>query len=135
MVQREAEHAIDFFAIAHIARKRQCALGVTNPVAGGFCSASIARKQGHSGAVVRENSGKRFADSHGSAGHYDSLAGHVDFFGHAGLLSSLHWPVSRWRKIKNTSVTLGFHEHTLASILACYGLASRLVAPVYHLRD
>src|SRR2546425_1105098 len=92
MMQCQAEHPVDFLAIAHIAGERQCAFGVTNPVAGGFCSASIARKQDHSGAVVRENSGKRFADSHGSAGHYDNLAGHVDFFAHAELLSSLHWP-------------------------------------------
>ena len=118
MMQCQAEHPVDFLAIAHIAGERQCAFGVTNPVAGGFCSASIARKQDHSGAVVRENSGKRFADSHGSAGHYDNLAGHVDFFAHAELLSSLHWPVSRWRKMKNTSVTLGSHEHTPASIPA-----------------
>src|SRR5207253_2333965 len=78
----------------------------------------VSRQQDHSGTVVRDNSGKRFADSHGSAGHYDNLAGHVDFFAHAELLSSLHWPVSRWRKMKNTSVTLGSHEHTPASIPA-----------------
>src|SRR5437764_381432 len=73
---------------------------------------------GKFGRAVHSVEGKRFADSHGSAGHYDNLAGHVDFFAHAELLSSLHWPVSRWRKMKNTSVTLGSHEHTPASIPA-----------------
>src|SRR5438094_10204159 len=42
MVQREAEHAIDFYAIAHIARKHHGALGMTNAVAVGFFSVSSA---------------------------------------------------------------------------------------------
>src|SRR5207237_10563541 len=90
MMQCQAEHPVDFLATAHIAGERQCAFGVTNAVAGGCCSTSLAPKQDHSSAVVRENSGQRCADSPVSAGAYDDIAGHVASLSPASLCHSVH---------------------------------------------
>src|SRR6185312_2592970 len=99
----QAEHAIDFLAVAYIASHRERVLDVSDAGARGFRSPGIAGKQDDSRSLVGEHLGNRFSDAHGGTRNDSNFSREFCSRGsHAVLLSFLFAQVKRrMRIVKN----------------------------------
>ena len=94
VVQGEADHAVNLFAVADIAGERQCVLRVANAFARGFGAPRIAREQHDPGAFVGEKFRDRLADTHGSARDHHNFFSDTDLaIVHLRSLLSLRIPL------------------------------------------
>jgi len=89
VMKRQTDHAINFFAMAHVARQRQSSFGVANPVPGRFDASRVTREKHDARAPIGKQFCDGFADSHRRAGHHHDLSGKISFCRtHAELLCS-----------------------------------------------
>lgn len=64
VVQRQADHAVNLFAITDVTGKRQGALAMADAGAGRFGASSVAGEQYHARTLFGKNPGNRLADAH-----------------------------------------------------------------------
>ena len=77
VVQGEADHSVDFFAVANVAGQSQGSIGMTDTRASSFGAAGVAGKHHDGRALIGKNLGDGFADSHRSACHHYNFSGQI----------------------------------------------------------